>query len=133
MTETTEMTALAAGEIADRYLAVWREPDPAARRAAVATLWVPDGVEFVDGGIQHRGHDELDARVREAYEQFVAGGDYALTSAGDVTRHDDIVTFTVQLTTADGDVVWAARVFLLTGPDGLIREDYQLTVKPLAA
>jgi class 3 adenylate cyclase len=130
MTETTE---LAAGQIADRYLAVWSEPDPASRRAAVAALWAPDGVEFVDGGIQFRGHDGLDARVREAYEQFVASGEYALTSPGDVTRHDDIVTFTVQLTTHDGEVAWAARVFLLLGPDGRIREDYQLTVKPLPA
>ena len=130
MTEATELTA---DQIADRYLAVWSEPDPAARDAAVAALWAPDGVEFVDGGIQFRGHDGLDARVRDAYEKFVASGDYALTAAGDVTRHDDIVTFTVQLTTPDGDVAWAARVFLLVGPDGLIREDYQLTVKPLPA
>jgi class 3 adenylate cyclase len=129
----TETTGLVTGEIADRYLAVWREPDPAARRAAVAALWAPDGVEFVDGGIQHHGRDELDARVREAYEQFVAGGGYALTSAGDVTRHDDIVTFTLQLAAPDGEVAWAARVFLLLGRDGLIREDYQLTVKPLPA
>jgi len=130
MTETTELTA---GKIADRYLAVWSEPDPAARRAAVAALWTPDGVEFIDGGIQFRGHDGLDARVREAYEQFVADGAYALTSAGDVARHDEFVTFTVRLTTADGDDAWAARVFLVLGRDGLIREDYQLTVKPLAA
>jgi hypothetical protein len=59
MTETSE---LAASEVADRYLAVWSEPDPAARRAAVTALWAPDGVEFIDG-IQFRGHDELDARV----------------------------------------------------------------------
>ena len=130
MTETNE---LATSEIADRYLAVWSEPDPALRSAAVTALWAPDGVEFVDGGVQFRGHDGLDARVREAYEQFVAGGGYAVTSAGDVTTHDDIVTFTVRLTTPDGEVAWAARVFLLLGPDGLIREDYQLTVKPLAA
>jgi len=130
MTETSELTT---GQIADRYLAVWSEPDPAARRAAVAALWAPDGVEYIDGGIQFRGHDGLDARVREAYEQFVATGAYALTSAGDVARHDDIVTFTVQLTTPDGEAAWAARIFLLVGRDGLIREDYQLTVKPLAA
>jgi hypothetical protein len=37
------------------------------------------------------------------------------------------------LTTPGGEVAWAARVFLLLGEDGLIREDYQLTVKPLAA
>jgi hypothetical protein len=130
MTETSE---LAAGEIADRYLAVWSEPDPAARRDAVAALWAPDGVEFIDGGIQFRGHDGLDTRVREAYEQFVATGAYALTSAGDAARHDDIVTFTVQLTTPDGETAWAARIFLLLGRDGQIREDYQLTVQPLAA
>jgi len=133
MTETTETTERAASEIADRYLAVWSEPDPAKRRAAVAALWAPDGVEFVDGGVQHREHDGLDARVREAYEAFIATGEYALTSPGDVSSHDDIVTFTAQLTTPDGEVAWAARVFLLIRPDGLISEDYQLTVKPLPA
>ena len=129
----TEISELTTGQLADRYLAVWSEPDPAARRAAVAALWAPDGVEFIDGGIQFRGHDGLDTRVREAYEQFVATGAYALTSAGDVARHDDIVTFTAQLTTPDGEAAWEARIFLLVGRDGLIQEDYQLTVKPLAA
>ena len=59
MTETRE---LAAAEIADRYLAVWSERDPAARRDAVAALWAPDGVEFIDGGIQFRGHDAVRSR-----------------------------------------------------------------------
>ena len=129
----TEMTETMTSATVGRYLDVWSEPDPAARRAAVAGLWAPDGAEFIDGGIQFRGHDGLDARVRGAYEQFVATGAYALTSAGDVASHDDIVTFTVQLTTPDGEAAWAARIFLLLGRDGLIREDYQLTVKPLAA
>jgi hypothetical protein len=71
--------------------------------------------------------------VREAYEQFVATGAYTLTSAGDVAGHDDIVTFTVQLTAPDGESAGAARIFLLLGRSGLIREDYQLTVQPLAA
>ena len=38
-----------------------------------------------------------------------------------------------QLTAPDGEVGWAACVFLLLGADGLIRQDYQLTVQPLAA
>jgi hypothetical protein len=50
-----------------------------------------------------------------------------------LARHDDIVTFTAQLSAPDGEVARAARVFLLLGPDGLIWEDYQLTVKPIAA
>jgi hypothetical protein len=129
MTEITEpMTTTIAG----RYLAVWSEPDPAARRAAIAGLWAPDGAEFVEG-TRFQGHEELEARIAGAYQEFVGSGRYAVTAAGDVTRHGDIVTFTIQLTAADGAVAWAARVFLLLGADGFIRQDYHLTVKPLAA
>ena len=47
-------------------------------------------------------------------------------------RHDGIVVFTIQLRTQAAEVAWAARVFLLLDDDGRIREDYQLTVKPVA-
>jgi hypothetical protein len=129
MTETTEA---AARTITDRYVAVWSEPDPQSRRAAIASLWEPDGVEYVEG-TQFRGHEELDARIAHAYEEFVASGKYNVTMADDVTRHDDIITFAVQLSTETGQVAWAARVFLLLGDGGYIREDYQLTVQPLVA
>jgi hypothetical protein len=39
--------------------------------------------------------------------------------------------FTAQLTTPAGQTDWAARVFLLLDPDGRVREDYHLTIKPL--
>jgi hypothetical protein len=129
MTETTEA---AARTITDRYVAVWSEPDPQSRRAAIASLWERDGVEYVEG-TQFRGHEELDARIAHAYEEFVASGKYSVTMADDVTRHDDIITFAVQLSTETGQVAWAARVFLLLGDGGYIREDYQLTVQPLVA
>ena len=129
MTETTEAAARA---IIDRYVAVWGEPDAEARRAAIGSLWEPDGVEYVEG-IQFRGHEELDDRIAHAYETFVASGKYNVTMADDVSRHDDIITFSVQLSTPEGEVAWAARVFLLLGETGRIREDCQLTVQPLAA
>jgi hypothetical protein len=128
MTETTEV---AAHTITDRYLAVWSEPDAPSRRAAIGSLWEPDGVEYVEG-IQFRGHEELDGRIARAYEEFVASRKYNVTMADDVRRHDDIITFTVQLSTQEGEVAWAARVFALLGETGRIREDYQLTVQPLA-
>ena len=118
-------------EIVARYVAVWSEPDPGSRRAAIAGLWAPDGAEFVEG-THFRGHQELDARITHAYQEFVASGRYAVTSTSDVTRRDGIVTFTIQLTTPGGEVAWAARVILFLAGDGRIREDYQLTVKPLA-
>jgi hypothetical protein len=130
------MTESIAPAITDRYIAVWSESDPESRRAAIADLWAPDGVEFVEG-IQFRGREELDARIAHAYQEFVASGKYAVTSAEDMARHHDIITFTIQLTASgdqeSGDVAWAARVFLLLDENGQIREDYQLTVKPLAA
>jgi hypothetical protein len=126
-----QITQHDAARIVARYLAVWSEPDPGSRRDAITSLWAPDGTEFVDG-TQFRGHEELGARITGAYQEFVASGRYAVADASDVTRHDDIVTFTIQLTAPGGQIAWAARVFLLLSSDGFIEEDYQLTVKPLA-
>lgn len=116
-------------ELVRRYVAVWSEPDPGARQEAVAALWAEGGTEFVEG-TRFRGHAELAERVGHAYDTFVGSGAYTVTSADDVAVHGDIVTFTVQLE-AGGEVAWAARVFLVVGDGGRIREDYQLTVKPL--
>jgi hypothetical protein len=118
-------------EIASRYLAVWREPELGARRAAIASLWAPDGVEYVEGK-QFRGHAELEKRVAEAHQQFVADRGFSITWAGEIARHDDIITGTAQFVTLDLEVVWSARIFLVLREDGLIQEDYQLTVQPLA-
>jgi hypothetical protein len=90
----TEMTEPKTAAIAGRYLAVWSEPDPAARRAAIAGLWAPDGAEFTEGA-QFRGHEELQTRIAHAYQAFVASGRYTITHADDVSCHDDIVTFTI--------------------------------------
>jgi hypothetical protein len=123
---------LDATAIVARYIAVWNEPDAEARRTAIPALWAPDGTEFVHE-VQFRGYAELEARVDRAHQAFVANGKYTVAGAGDVTRHGDIVAFTAQLVTPAGEVDWASRVFLLLGADGRIREDYQLTIKPLPA
>jgi hypothetical protein len=127
----TKITTVNTDEIASRYLAVWREPDAEARRAAIAGLWAPDAVEYVEG-IQFRGHAELEKRVAEAHHQFVVDRGFSITPAGDITRHDDVIIGGVQFVTLDDEVVWSARIFLIVGEDGLIREDYQLTVQQLA-
>ncbi len=118
--------------VVDRYVSLWSVPDAETRRQGVAELWAPDGEEFVDGGVRFRGHEELAARIAGAYGEFVENGAYTVGFGDDVTVHDDVVMFTVQLV-ADDEVAWAARVFLVLGEDGLIRQDYQLTVKPLPA
>ncbi|MDH6705789.1 hypothetical protein P3T27_002511 [Kitasatospora sp. MAA19] len=130
----SQTTAIDVDRIVQRYVAVWSEPDPAARERAVAELWAPDGVEFVEN-TQFRGHDGLVDRVAEAYGLFVATGDYDITDDNHVTVHDDVVMFTIQLAYAKGprtgEVAWAARVFLVLDDDGRILQDYHLTVQPL--
>jgi hypothetical protein len=135
MLETTESkpSLIDPVRVAARYTAVWRESDACLRRAAIAGLWASGGVEFVEGA-QFRGHEELDARITHAHAEFVGSGRYTVAHAGDATCRDDIITFTIQLaSTTDGEVAWAARVFLIIDENGLIREDYQLTVQPLPA
>jgi uncharacterized protein len=128
----TQTTSPSVTEIASRYIAVWNEAEPAARRAAVESLWAPDGVEFLHE-TQFRGYDELHARVGRAYDAFVGTGKYTVTGGDDETAHDDIVTFTAHLTSPDGKNAWTARVFILAAPNGQVREDYHVVVKPLPA
>ena len=46
MTETqafAEISSRSATELADRYVALWNEPDPDRRRQLIAGLWTEDG------------------------------------------------------------------------------------------
>lgn len=131
MTNTIEISP-----IVDNYIAVWDIADPAERAKAVAELWAGHGIEYVEGN-QYIGHSALTERVAEAHEAFVANATYTASGGDDATVHGDIVSFTIRLDHAQGEdageTAWSARVFLVLDEDGRVREDYQLTVKPLAA
>jgi len=119
--------------VADTYVSIWSEPDAHNRRSVIAQLWAADGTEYVEGA-QFRGHDALEARVSQAYAEFVASGKYLVTRSDDMALFGDLIMLTIQLiATDDGAIAWAARVFLLMDDQSRIRADYQLTVQPLAA
>lgn len=102
--------------ILQRYLAVWTIEDEQERRAAVAEIWAPDGVEFVQG-LHFEGHAELADRVARAYEAFFATNRFIAGYDEDLTVHQDILRFTITLSEpANGkpaELAWSARVFLL--------------------
>ncbi|MFD4190836.1 hypothetical protein [Amycolatopsis thermoflava] len=87
--------------IAERYTAVWNEPDPDRRREAVAQLWAEDGSEFTDTS-RYTGHGALEARIAGAYEQFVAPGEFVFVLEPGVVGHHGAVTFTTQMVPAAG-------------------------------
>ena len=115
-------------DLAGRYVAVWNEVDPGARRKAVERLWAPDGVELRPDK-EHRGYDELEQRVVGAYEQLVAGGGYAFHLDGPAHGHHEMVVFRTTMTpAAGGPVEWVGLMVLLLDDDGRIRRDYQFAL-----
>ena len=129
-------------QLAQRYVAVWSEPDRATRREAIEQLWAPDGAHvlhppveirdaatalgFVHTTLVARGYDEIEARVTRAYDEFVAPGEYRFRSSGQAVRLHDIVKFRWEMVQVGGGeaVGGGVDVFVLDA-DGRVRTDYQ--------
>lgn len=109
----------------DRYIAVWNEPDAEARRAQIAALWTEDGVHLSPNH-EARGYAALEARVRGAYEKFVAEGGYVFRRHGAADGHHGVVRFKWEMVPAGGGPIEAvgSDVFVFS-PDGRLSADYQ--------
>lgn len=138
-TDTDNPTALI-----ERYVALWNEGDPDARRATIRQLWSPDGgqvlvdppqevraaaaqLKFAVPTLEVRGYDALEGRVTRAWEMFVASGDYLFTSSGPASHLlRNVVTFRWEMTpTSGGGTAGAGLEVLALDDDGRIRDDYQ--------
>ena len=76
--------------VATRYIDVWNRADPAERRKGVEDLWMPDGLHFTPTR-RFQGYDALEARVLEAYEQFVRRKCYLFHVMGQPLGHHSVV------------------------------------------
>lgn len=134
-----------AAELADRYFALWNEPDPQRRRELIAGLWAEDGEQILQAteearGIaagpgvgssavfEVRGHSELEARVASAYEHWVASLGWSFRGRDDVDRVHDVIKFHWEAVDADGEVTGVGLNFLVLTPDGRIQRDYSFVV-----
>ncbi len=112
------------------YVALWNEPDPAVRRAAVARLWAPDGLHYTQTR-RFRGTEELSARVTEAHDQFVGASGLRFVSGEDIDAHHDVARFTWKMLPGNGEEVLAVGFDLLVLDDaGRIEVDYQFNEPP---
>jgi len=106
-----------ARELADRYVAVWNEPDADTRRKAVEDLWAEDGLHLLEppeeivkqaeeigvtATLEARGHDALVRRVTRAYDEFVAPGQFVFRRHGDVAALRDMVKLRWAMVPAGG-------------------------------
>jgi hypothetical protein len=80
-------------DLAERYIAIWNETDPAKRRASIDDLWAPDA-RYVDPLAVAEGRDAIDATIAAVQGQF-PGMTFRL--AGPVDGHHNQARFTWEL------------------------------------
>ncbi len=128
--------------LVDRYVMMWMEPDPAARRRRVQEVWAPDGAQILEPpaavretaraiGFPHpalevRGHDALEFRVTRANQEYVAPGEFVFRRSGEAVRVGEAVKFRWEMRARqDGGVAAAGLDLLLLDAEDRIRLDYQ--------
>jgi hypothetical protein len=130
-----------ANDLGDRYVALWNEPDPDRRRDMVAALWASDGEHLLvppqevretaaemrmSPVFEVRGHRRLELRVADAYDRFIAAGDYRFRRRDDAEGLREVVKFRWEMvSTADDSVAAVGLEVLVTDAEGRIRSDFQ--------
>jgi hypothetical protein len=86
-------------DIVARYLAVWNETDPAARRALIDDLYTADA-GYIDPLVEAHGHDAIDGCVDAAQAQFPG---LVFSLVGPVDSHHRQARFSWGLGPRDGE------------------------------
>jgi uncharacterized protein len=112
-------------ELAERYMAVWNEPDPQARRSAVAQIWSEDA-RCCTPAADYVGLEAIDGRVAAAHDKWVGQGGFVFRPRGAVDEHHGGMRVRWDMVpSAGGEPVSSGVQFLLLGDDGRVRYDYQ--------
>ncbi len=148
MTETqafVEVSSPSAGEVADKYVALWNEPDADRRRRMIAELWTVGGRHILQPPqevraiaarpgialtaiLEARGYAEIEARAASAYEQWVGSEGLSFRGRDDAERLGDIVKFHWEAVAKDGEVFAVGLSFIVLAADGRIERDYTFIV-----
>ena len=140
-----EPSASRAGELADRYVALWNEPDPDRRRRMIAALWTEDGSHILQppeeirevaarpgigmtAVLEARGYEEIEARAATAYEEWVGSQELSFRRRTDAERLHDVVKFHWEAIAKDGEAFAVGLSFLVLAEDGRVRRDYTFVV-----
>jgi hypothetical protein len=92
-----------AKQLADRYMALWNEPDPDRRGRMIAELWTEDGSQILQppqemreiaassgiglaATLEARGRTELEARATTSFEHWVGSEGLSFRGRDDADR-----------------------------------------------
>jgi hypothetical protein len=119
---------ISAQQLAERYVAVWNEPNPAVRRDAIAQLWLPDGVHYVTTR-EARGYAALEQRIVGSHDKNVRDGGFMFRAVKNAQALRDVVTFNWEMIRpVTGEVLAVGLEFLQVDADGRIVTDFQFIV-----
>src|SRR3954470_13860190 len=99
----SETRTTTAAQLADRYIALWNEPDADRRRGMIAELWTQDGRHILQPPqeirsiaaqpgigltaiLEARGHEQIEARAASAYEHWVGSEGLSFRGRDDAER-----------------------------------------------
>ena len=133
--------AKVAAELADRYLALWNEPDADRRRQETAELWTQDARHLVQPPqeiraiaaqpgigltaiLEARGHEEIEARVASAHEHWVGSVGLRFRRRDDAEQLGDVLKFHWEALDRDGELFAGGLHVLVLAADGRIDRDY---------
>jgi hypothetical protein len=148
MTEThafAEISSGSAAELAEKYMALWNEPDADRRRRMIAELWTEDATHILQPPqeiraiaarpglamtaiLEARGYEQIEARATSAYEHWVGSEGLSFRGRDDVERLGDVVKFHWDAVAKDGQTSAVGLNFLVLAPDGRIERDYTFVV-----
>jgi hypothetical protein len=148
MTETqafVEISSRSAAELADKYLALWNEPDADRRRRMIAELWTEDARHILQPPreiraiaarpglaltaiLEARGHEQIEARAASAYQHWVGSQGLSFRGRDDAERLGDVVKFHWEAVANDDELFAVGLNFLVLAADGRIERDYTFVV-----
>ena len=131
--------------LAEKYIALWNEPEGDRRRRTIAELWTEDGTHILQppeeiraiaaqpgiamtATLEARGHEEIEARATSAYEQWVGSEGLSFRGRGDAERLGDVVKLHWEAIAKDDTVFAVGLSFLVLAADGRIERDYTFIV-----
>ena len=137
----SETRSKAAAHLADRYLALWNEPDADRRRRTIAELWTQDARHFVQPPqqiraiaaqpgigltaiLEARGREEIEARVASACEHWVGAEGLSFRRRDDAEQLVDVLKFHWEALGKDGELFTVGLHVLVLAADGRIERDY---------
>jgi hypothetical protein len=132
-------------QLAEKYLALWNEPDADRRRRMIAELWTQDGRHILQppeeiraiaarpgialtATLEARGYEEIEARAASVYEHWVVSEGLSFRGRDDAQRLGDVVTFHWEAVAEDGQVSGVGLDVLVLAADGRIERDYTFVV-----